>query len=76
MEEGELLHAAEIKSGKTVMPDAFTALRYFHDIASTAGGSLSLVYGGDSRQDRSEVRVIPWIEAGIFFSKESNSKQK
>jgi uncharacterized protein len=68
MDDGERLHAAEIKSGQTVMSDAFSGLRYFHEVAATSGGSLSLVYGGDTRQDRTDIRVIPWSEAGTLFA--------
>jgi uncharacterized protein len=70
MEESERLHAAEIKSGKTIMSDAFAGLRYFREITAASGGSLSLIYGGDMRQDRTDIRVIPWIEAGTLFAKQ------
>lgn len=50
----------EIKSGKTIRNDAFTALNYWKDLASADNPETYLVYAGDDTYDRSGVRVVGW----------------
>ena len=48
--------AIEIKSGKTIQPDFFRGLHYFGKLAPNA--DLTLIYGGDSPQQRTGVQVL------------------
>jgi predicted AAA+ superfamily ATPase len=52
-------HAMEIKASQTVSEDFFKGLRTFSDLTGSTLSS-SLIYGGDSRQTRSGVRIVPW----------------
>ena len=63
-EDGAVLTPFEIKSGRTVVPDFFTGLRRWVTIAGDAAGQPYLVYGGDERQIRSGVTVLPWRALG------------
>jgi hypothetical protein len=67
-EKKELLHAVEIKSGKTVSQDFFTGLETWKGIAGKQAGSLHLVYGGDTSQNRTGVQVVPWQENEKLFT--------
>jgi predicted AAA+ superfamily ATPase len=62
------LMAVEIKSGQTVASDFFAPLRGFaatvEGVADLSEPELVLVYGGDRRQKRSDVRVVPWSDVG------------
>lgn len=55
IQDGIILKAVEIKSGKTINNDFFKGLTYFKKIVPDA--QLHLVYGGDEFQKRSEVNV-------------------
>lgn len=58
------LAVVEMKSGQTVTPDQFKALLKVKSLVETAqlSGSVHavLIYGGDARQKRSDMLVIPW----------------
>ena len=60
IDQGLRLTAVEIKSGKTIQPDFFKGLRYFGELAPNT--ELTLVYGGDSPQQRTGVRVLTMNE--------------
>ncbi|MEQ9399106.1 MAG: ATP-binding protein [Longimicrobiales bacterium] len=66
VEDGERVIAVEVKSGATVAPDFFGGLRGFEDRARRGAPHLAverrLVYGGDARQRRSDIDVLPWEE--------------
>lgn len=64
VEQGATLVPIEVKSGKTVVPDFFSNLESWSKIAGEAGGRPWLVYGGDQRQSRAKVEVLPWREIG------------
>lgn len=56
--------AVEVKSGTTVAADAFSGLRRFGELT---GGEIdglavrgALVYGGEERQRRGKVGLVPW----------------
>ena len=55
--------AVEIKSGKTVNPDFFGALKYFADLHGGIRKSY-LVYGGTEDYRRKEVEVVSWRNLG------------
>lgn len=63
VEEGGELIAVETKSGQTVADDFFRGLRSF---ASALAGPRRprirsvVVFGGDTRQERTEAAVLPW----------------
>jgi len=64
IERGALLDPVEVKSGQTVAADSFSGLETWREIAGSAAGRPWLVYGGDRRQRRSGVEVLPWREIG------------
>jgi len=64
IEQGATLVPVEVKSGRTVVPDFFDNLESWTKIAGEAGGRPWLVYGGDRRQSRKDVEVLPWREVG------------
>lgn len=57
---GRQLHAIEIKAGATVNPDYFQGLARLHATFPDAVASSHVVYGGEQRQPRTDVTVIPW----------------
>lgn len=59
-ENGELLTPIEIKSGQTVTADSFSGLEKWSMIAGNAANTAWLVYGGNLRQSRKNVEVLPW----------------
>lgn len=58
-EEGANCHAIEIKSGQTVNRDFFKNLDRFAKLAGNVASS-TLVYGGTSKQNRTQHSVVPW----------------
>jgi predicted AAA+ superfamily ATPase len=61
LEEGARTVLVEVKSGKTIAADFFDGLE---EVAAILGSNPErvLVYGGDARQSRSNVTVLPWSE--------------
>lgn len=61
LEEGARTVLVEVKSGKTIASDFFDGLE---GVAAILGSNPErvLVYGGDARQSRSNVTVLPWSE--------------
>jgi predicted AAA+ superfamily ATPase len=70
VERGDALIAVETKSGATVASDAFGSMRRLSEMlgAGSARPRLRqvLVYSGRTRQDRSDVTVLPWSEVPAF----------
>jgi len=62
VDHGTDLSAMEIKSGQTINGDYFRGLEFWRNLAGEAAGQSWLVYGGDNRQVRSNVTVLPWHE--------------
>ena len=60
VDQGLALVPLEIKSGQTISSDYFTALRKWLAWAGPEAGQPYLVYGGDERQTRADVEVVPW----------------
>ncbi len=63
-ESGGRLIMTEFKSGETIAGDYFPPL---HKLSEQSSASVNqteiikrLIYGGDTRQQRSKVNVIPW----------------
>lgn len=62
VENGNVLHAIEAKSGQTIPSDAFKGLDFWRPKLQPAQSSRSwLVYGGDAPQHRENVTVLPWL---------------
>jgi hypothetical protein len=47
-------------SGQTINKDFFKGLEFWQKLAGESAGKAWLVYGGDTRQIRSDVTVLPW----------------
>ncbi len=58
--EGRQLRAVEVKAGATVNPDYFRGLRSFQEAFPQTLSGGSVVYGGDTSQNRSDWPVISW----------------
>lgn len=62
IDHGTHLSPLEIKSGQTINKDYFKGLEFWRKLAGKTAGQAWLVYGGDNRQIRSDVTVLPWYE--------------
>ncbi len=62
IDHGIQLSPLEIKSGQTINKDYFKGLDFWRKLAGEAAGEAWLVYGGDTRQYRSDITVLPWHE--------------
>jgi len=62
IDQGTHLSPLEIKSGQTINKDYFKGLDFWRKLAGETAGKAWLVYGGDARQNRSDVTVLPWHE--------------
>ena len=60
IDHGTHLSPLEIKSGQTINRDYFKGLDFWRKLAAQTAGQTWLVYGGDTRQTRSDVTVLPW----------------
>jgi len=56
IEQGTVLKALEIKSGKTIHPDFFKALNDFAKLSGTV--ACYLIFGGNEFQRRSNITVL------------------
>lgn len=65
-EQGEQLIPVEIKSGRTVTADFFSALNKWCEVAGEISGAPHLVYAGDDSQQRGQVSVVPWRSAAAL----------
>ena len=67
IDNGLTLDALEIKSGQTINKDFFKGLNYWSRLIGSEEGAkgghgLYLVFGGERKQYRSGISVIPWNE--------------
>jgi len=62
IDHGTQLSPLEIKSGQTINRDYFKGLEFWKKLAGESAGKAWLIYGGDSRQTRSDVTILPWFE--------------
>ncbi len=60
VDHGSTLSPVEIKSGQTINRDYFKGLEFWRKLAGQSAGQACLVYGGDTRQRRSDVTILPW----------------
>lgn len=63
-EQGTTLIPIEMKSGKTVTPEAFDGLKKWLALAGDSAGEPVLIYGGRDSYRQGGVRVMGWREAG------------
>lgn len=54
----------EIKATQTIMSDLFKGLNHYASLEKEADVKKTLVYGGNEKQQRSSVEVLPWNEFG------------
>ncbi|MBF0503045.1 MAG: ATP-binding protein [Candidatus Riflebacteria bacterium] len=59
-EDGESVVPIEIKSGKTILDEAFRGLRHFRKISDEKSGAAFLIYGGEEEYHREEFTLLPW----------------
>jgi predicted AAA+ superfamily ATPase len=68
IDQGNLLHPVEIKSGQTITPEYFRNLAYWQSLYGAPGGTV--VYSGASHQRRSNgIEILPWRKVEDVFSK-------
>ncbi len=73
IEQGATLVPVEIKSGQTLARQFFTGLERWQDLAGESAGRPWLVYGGEERQGRSQVEVVPWKAIQDLGAEATNS---
>ena len=62
IDQGTYLSPLEIKSGQTINRDYFKWLDFWRKLAGKTAGKAWLVYGGEIRQSRTDVTILPWFE--------------
>jgi hypothetical protein len=67
LDHGQDVLPLEIKSGATVAGDYFAGLDHFAKHGTSRPWGSGLVYGGESRQSRTGVRVVPVAEMASLF---------
>ncbi|MHB8090053.1 MAG: ATP-binding protein [Syntrophales bacterium] len=60
LEDGEKLHAIEIKSGQTIASDFFHSLKLWGKLAGQTDLPAWLIYGGDKALINENISVVPW----------------
>ena len=60
IEDGLNVLAVEIKAGETLNDELFSGLRWFCDHTDVSPAGCSLVYGGETPQERAAAKVLPW----------------
>ena len=74
LDKSEHLMPIEVKSGKTVASDWVRNLQRWCELAGPAVETPTIVYGGDHRQNRGGVDIVPWREiGGVGHPKSSRS---
>jgi predicted AAA+ superfamily ATPase len=63
-EQAGLLHAVEVKSGATFMPDSLAAARRWQALAGPLAATTILVYGGDESFTFQGQPVVAWHDVG------------
>jgi predicted AAA+ superfamily ATPase len=69
IDRGGKLTPIEIKSGKTIVPDFFTALKKWNEIAQADPHHGYIIYGGDEEQKREKGNVVGWQTAKNLIQK-------
>ncbi|MBL7776571.1 MAG: ATP-binding protein [Saprospiraceae bacterium] len=66
IEDGARLFPVEIKSGRTIQPDFFKNLDFFHKISGNPPEQGWVIYGGQDRQARSNGTVRGWRDLPVW----------
>ncbi len=66
-EQGGRLHPIEIKSGATIRSDMFKSIKKWKELSGGFCGDLKLVYGGEQKQRRTDLEIIPWSSIDDMF---------
>lgn len=64
-ENGAAIEIVEFKASTTIMPDLFKGLNYFEQLSGWKNLKKCLVYGGNTSQNRTAGKVVPWKKFGI-----------
>ena len=62
IDHGTHLSPLGIKSGQTINKDYFKGLDFWRKLTGKFSGKAWLVYGGNNRQTRTDVTILPWFE--------------
>ena len=62
LEYGEDLHPVDIKSGQTIVPDFFKALKRWGALSGRTELPAWLVYGGDRELSNRNISIVPWMQ--------------
>ena len=60
LDRGDRVMPVEIKAGGTVASDWITQLDAWCSLAGPVAEKPTIVYGGDRREERRTVSIIPW----------------
>jgi predicted AAA+ superfamily ATPase len=66
IETGRTLIPVEIKAGQTLNRDFFTGLERWLGLAGDRARDPTLIYGGQSEQERRGIRVLGWSQLAGF----------
>lgn len=66
IEVGGALIPVEIKAGQTLNRDFFTGLERWTDLAGDRARAPTLIFGGETEQERHGIRVLGWSQSGRF----------
>lgn len=66
-EQGNQLHPVEIKSGATIVSNMFKNIKKWKELSGDSCGPLRLIYGGEQRQQRTDIEIIPWFSIEDLF---------
>ncbi|MCL4380034.1 ATP-binding protein [Candidatus Dependentiae bacterium] len=69
LEQGTTLLPIEIKAGKTITSDYFTAITYWINLANSNPADAYIVYGGSEGQQRSNGTVLSWRHTAIIINR-------
>lgn len=62
LEYGEDLYPVDIKSGQTIVPDFFKALKRWGALSGRTEMPAWLVYGGDRELSNRNISIVPWMQ--------------
>lgn len=62
LEDGEDLYPVDIKSGQTIVPDFFKALKSWGTLSGRTEMPAWLVYGGDRELNNRNISIVPWMQ--------------
>ncbi len=60
--EGKNLTPVEVKSGKTILPEFTRGIDYWNNLS--AGSKGYVIYGGELKQIRGDIEILPWNMMG------------